>query len=127
MTITPLLINNTNATTAPVENTTATTRIIKLPTRFDVHQVKGFLAEVSTDGARITLDGSAVEMIDMTALRSLAGVAAEFPELMIRRPSVALRATIDCTNNDQLGARLVLAGRNEPARAASPEFFPQAA
>lgn len=130
MTNTTSLIENTASKTVAANDSASTARIVKLPARFDVHQIESFMADVTKDAARLvttTFDGAAVEMIDMAALRSLAGVAAEFPELTIVRPSVALRATINCTGHDKLSERLILAGTPAPALTTRPALFAQAA
>ena len=111
MTATSTLTAHRTSEATPNRTFTTATRTLALPARFDVHQVESFLAEISADAARLVvtnLDGSAVEMIDLAALRSLAGVAAEFPELKILQPSVALRATIGYCGQDRLADRLVL-------------------
>lgn len=119
---TTFLIEDAGSTGTAPEGAGSNTRVVELPARFDVHQVDAFLAEVAKDATRLvttTFDGAKVEMIDMAAVRSLAAVAAEFPDLTIVNPSVALRATIDCTGHHSLSERLTFAD--------APAFFAQAA
>lgn len=76
-------------------------RIVRLPQRFDVHQVDAVLDELRSHTESSTtadIDGSLVEMIDLAALRSLEAAIAD-QQIRIVEPSVALRMTAEYTGH----------------------------
>ena len=117
-TITPL---NTNSPTTPINtitpinaitpiNTitpaTPSASIFELPRRFDVHEVDRVATSLSALGADVSIlsiDASAVEMIDLAGLAALTA-ATEISPLRFVDPSVAFLATVHYTGHDLLAA-----------------------
>ena len=105
------------ATRIPATNTQAEARVsdhavsrrsiaaYRLPRRFDVHQVERVTEEISALGADTPIDGTDVEMIDLSALAALDELVDAHAELRFVTPSVALRATMTYTGHDRLTAR----------------------
>jgi hypothetical protein len=79
----------------------------RLPRRFDVHQVERVTADISAlaPGAPLSIDGTDVEMIDLSALAALDELADVHDDMRFVAPSVALRATMAYTGHDRLTAR----------------------
>ena len=79
----------------------------RLPRRFDVHQVERVTADISAlaPGAPLSIDGTDVEMIDLSALAALDELIEIHDSMRFVAPSVALRATMAYTGHDRLTAR----------------------
>ncbi len=76
-----------------------------LPSRFDVHQVDAFIAQIDQRSSEIFIDGSTVEMIDLAGVRALESIAHTHPAMQIVNASVALHATLVHTGFAGLAAR----------------------
>lgn len=86
--------------------TTSADSAYELPRRFDVHRVDQTLAalsELAAGRAELSIDASAVEMIDLAGLEALTALA-ESIRLDIVEPSVAFRATAHYTDHELLVA-----------------------
>lgn len=98
---------------AEIERSTDRRRVLNytLPVRFDVHQIDRVGAELDelSHHHAVEVDGSQVEMIDLSALETLGRLAADRPSLRIVQPSVALRATADYTGHRRVSAAFSLA------------------
>lgn len=93
------------------------TRHASLPARFDVHEVDRTSASLQDLTASpddrsgrshhhgITIDASAVEMIDLAGLAALTALTLDGPSIRFVDPSVAFLATVDYTGHDALAAR----------------------
>jgi anti-anti-sigma regulatory factor len=80
--------------------------IFELPRRFDVHEVDRVattLRALSADRSSLSIDASAVEMIDLAGLAALT-TATEISSLHFLDPSVAFLATVQYTGHDLLAA-----------------------
>ena len=97
-------------TITPITTITPTTAqlasMFELPRRFDVHEVDrvtASLGELSAERSGLTIDASAVEMIDLAGLAALTA-AAENSAVHFVDPSVAFLATVRYTGHDLLDA-----------------------
>jgi anti-anti-sigma regulatory factor len=106
---------DTTTDTSPNAAPTASRNVTRLPVhtyplprRFDVHQVERVTTELAgliEADDRVALDGTDVEMIDLSALAALGELASDNARLRFVNPSVALRATMAYTGHDLLTAR----------------------
>ena len=78
-------------------------RPVILPPRFDIYRVAEVLGRLDRElalGDDARIDGSQVQMIDLAAIESMRALLEQHPEVRIKRPSVALRVTVEFTRAD---------------------------